>query len=83
MAQVALEAPCSSALGIWYQHQSGRIPVTPMPKSDDTEPGCNETNGHVALTRFRIYGAATGYSNHTLKPVGFLLHFYYTLYTYP
>ena len=28
-------------------------------------------------------GAATGFSNHTLKPAAFLLQLYYTLYTYP
>ena len=42
--QVALEAPCSSALGILYQHQTGIIAVAPRPESGDTEPVCNETN---------------------------------------
>ena len=35
VVQVALEEPCSSALVSWYH---------PRPESDDTEPGCNETN---------------------------------------
>ena len=33
------------------------------------------------LTRSHIYGAATGYLNHTLKPVDFLIQFY-ALYTH-